>query len=1180
MSMTEVDMPTAAAVLAEKYPGEEEQLAAERRAVEVRVGPFEQAPPRITIAPPGETFANEDDVFDVYADSLEAQSVIAEFGGMGAQAFDRTDTRIDPENGDEVVFGVVPLERGREVRVEAERKPPQQLVEETPPESGGVARGAVMSDITKGLLKGVGQGVAETADALMDLLVRTPDVGTLPDPIGLLYKGFAAIQASLIGDSQQASDELRELAAIVAPDLTNWLAEPYNFETFGGLVQGGAQFAVPAIPAAKALKALTSANALARAFGWGAIADFFAFDPMTPTIPEELIKAFEAADPEEWSAISKATMAILEKKENQPILNRLKMVPEGVLIGGLFEGAVRSPQAVRALARGAQMAARVVQERLAASVQTGKQRFAEGKSPVPVGMSIEDVGKPTGGAQGKRVGTTGQYIGAPPGTTSPQKLASIRRKMEKVAREGEPGRFWYERSGKAILDMVGGDVDEADKIAQAIAITSAGSTPVKHNFDYAMQAYAQHRAGEAILTGKFPAAMVPRLEEAFAKGGWGGRKTSTFYNNLMRHIDPSRAQGVTTDIWIMRAFGFKNADGTPYSGTPTAAQYDFVEREVIRISERLGWEPQQTQAAIWVAEKARDKGVDPAAMTFDYADAARDNLAQISWESIPSRTSGHLSEIFDAPYAQQVEYHAEVSRAFLDNDGNDLIAKELGIPSPGDFEAPGYYEGKVSPGTQTQVVAPRQYKGADYGEIEASTEDLISAYAAARGILLKQDGVGWHRPFYKAKVKDSNAFEVTIGRNLSEEETVRLADLIAEEAGHAEYAPISTPNGVRLINFDYVGIPNKEFHAIVQRSLKRMDFDGGAEYVAKRFHSYTGYADNDWTVNRNGEGYYQGRWSGRPDLQRRVRGVVEEIAPRIDDIEIDFSERYGWTRNEQLLGDYRAGEGRPPDIGAPTQPETAPPSAGFFNDDLPLTGEQRSTLLRARENTFKTKPNKIVQDLISKGLWDESLRQDAVTFLGGMRDRRAAKQELVSRGIDPLAARPPGQASQRLERKRENIERQKALESERKQEERVLAEMEDVKNLPGREMWSKTFAEQVDQYAQSGTEYFAYDLRRAINRANLEAIPRHLKKLGWTVRHASKGGGGRKSSRYLVSPDKEFQIRLSDHEIMDTPQRDYRRQELGQYESWDDEIILRGNDSPAVLVDQILKLYDGAMADR
>ena len=445
-----------------------------------------------------------------------------------------------------------------------------------------------------------------------------------------------------------------------------------------------------------------------------------------------------------------------------------------------------------------------------------------------------------------------------------------------------------------------------------------------------MQAYAQHRAGEAILTGKFPAAMVPRLEEAFAKGGWGGRKTSTFYNNLMRHIDPSRAQGVTTDIWIMRAFGFKNADGTPYSGTPTAAQYDFVEREVTRISERLGWEPQQTQAAIWVAEKARDKGVDPAAMTFDYADAARDNLAQISWESIPSRTSGHLSEIFDAPYAQQVEYHAEVSRAFLDNDGNDLIAKELGIPSPGDFEAPGYYEGKVSPGTQTQVVAPRQYKGADYGEIEASTEDLISAYAAARGILMKQDGVGWHRPFYKAKVKDSNAFEVTIGRNLSEEETVRLADLIAEEAGHAEYAPISTPNGVRLINFDYVGISNKEFHAIVQRSLKRMDFDGGAEYVAKRFHSYTGYADNDWTVNRNGEGYYQGRWSGRSDLQRRVRGVVEEIAPRIDDIDIDFSERYGWTRNEQLLGDYRAAEGRPPDIDAPTQPETAPPPSGVF----------------------------------------------------------------------------------------------------------------------------------------------------------------------------------------------------------------------------------------------------------
>ena len=433
----------------------------------------------------------------------------------------------------------------------------------------------------------------------------------------------------------------------------------------------------------------------ARYMSYGAVADSF-FDPTEGNFSTMLM---DLGIPRYEVLQFLGTPVGKDAEAAERLAQRLKNAFEGGLIGLPFDLAPLMFKGFKALKENPDMLPRAIEHLQtkademasfgAEAVTVAKQRWDEGKSPIPMGMSIEDVGKLTGGAQGKRVGTTGQYIGAPPGTASPQKLASIRRKMEKVAREGEPGRFWYERSGKAILDMVGGDVDEADKIAQAIAITSAGSTPVKHNFDYAMQAYAQHRAGEAILTGKFPAAMVPRLEEAFAKGGWGGRKTSTFYNNLMRHIDPSRAQGVTTDIWIMRAFGFKNADGTPYSGTPTAAQYDFVEREVTRISERLGWEPQQTQAAIWVAEKARDKGVDPAAMTFDYADAARDNLAQISWESIPSRTSGHLSEIFDAPYAQQVEYHAEVSRAFLDNAGTDLIAKELGIPSPGDFQAPG-----------------------------------------------------------------------------------------------------------------------------------------------------------------------------------------------------------------------------------------------------------------------------------------------------------------------------------------------------------------------------------------------------------------------------------------------------------------------------------------------------------
>ena len=112
-------------------------------------------------------------------------------------------------------------------------------------------------------------------------------------------------------------------------------------------------------------------------------------------------------------------------------------------------------------------------------------------------------------------------------------------------------------------------------------------------------------------------------------------------------------------------------------------------------------------------------------------------------------------------------------------------------------------------------------------------------------------------------------------------------------------------------------------------------------------------------------------------------------------------------------------------------------------------------------------------------------------------------------------------------------------------------------------MWNKKFAEDV-----------ANDLRfygnapTATNRANMEAVPRALKKEGWTMRHASSGKSGRKSSRYLVSPDGKYEVRLTDHELPGTPQRDYNQQQFGG-PRWDDEVILYGDENPQEIIDRI-----------
>ena len=512
----------------------------------------------------------------------------------------------------------------------------------------------------------------------------------------------------------------------------------------------------------------------------------------------------------------------------------------------------------------------------------------------------------------RRVGTTGQYVGAPKGIDPPQKLAAMRKNLFKIAQEGEPGRFWYERSSQAILDAVNGDKEAADKIAQAIAITSGGQTPVESNFNFAIQAYNNWKQGNEIVTGRFPTAMGPRLQTVFDGGSWEGRKTNTFYNNVMVNIDPKRSQGVTVDMHMMRVFGFKTEN-------PTTQQYEFVENEVNRIANKLGWTPYQTQAAMWVVQKANKEGKSVKDMSFDYKDALERSLGQISWETKPSATSGHLKEIFDAPMEQQAEYHFAIAKALTGDDGVDLIAKDVGLLSPGSFDAPGVFEGVVSPGTQTLALMPKKYKG-KVGEVDEATLELVKMYAVARGILLKQDGVGFHRPFWnKGTPKGQlNGFDINIGRPLTNDEAIQLDKIIAEKTGMDFLSPVSTDTGFRLLNFTDGSdgqIPNADYQRMMQEVLDIFEIsdikrEGGAD--VKLFKAQLGYVGNNWKEAPNGEIYIKDSFPGRPDIQARVQSIVSKYAERIKAVDDEFTAKYGWSQgnyNTKYTGNTGTKEG-------------------------------------------------------------------------------------------------------------------------------------------------------------------------------------------------------------------------------------------------------------------------------
>lgn len=552
----------------------------------------------------------------------------------------------------------------------------------------------------------------------------------------------------------------------------------------------------------------------------------------------------------------------------------------------------------------------------------------------------------------------GRYVGAPKKYDTPRKLKKLREQLNKLAVEGESGRMWYENSSKAVLDFVGGNVQEARKFVALLSIYSP-QAHVNTNTTFAIRAWQQHKAGQPIST-------KTRVQDAKAQAAldnvdqfWSGEKTGNFFNNLLVEIDPKTKgkQGATIDMWMMRAAEYD-------TDVPNASQYSFMEDEVNRVAVDLGWEPQQVQAAIWVAMKARmeNPGVkkdtearsfekkwidyqdrkarkgrivknqekyfanwiktalafepsegDFKLAKFDFADGLERHIGLVSWEARPSTRLPVLPGIHSAPYAHQIDFQQAVQEALYEN-GVDILAQRLGLMTSGDILAPGVWERGVSAGSQRRVVmAPRGGKDARGKGIDDSSKKLLETYTAVLGYVLQQDGVGYHRPFVASSQKKANGVQVDIGRTLTGEEMVDLESKMRSELSTGGLSPddtglVSYANGVRLINFEGLE-DNRKFHQVARRALRETSL-GDVKYDL--FASDGDLVSNDWEVDRNGESYIKRIVEGGgPDLLEWVRSDLE---PRIDEVRKEYAAKYGWGEStdstpEAESGDAGSGEG-------------------------------------------------------------------------------------------------------------------------------------------------------------------------------------------------------------------------------------------------------------------------------
>ena len=359
---------------------------------------------------------------------------------------------------------------------------------------------------------------------------------------------------------------------------------------------------------------------------------------------------------------------------------------------------------------------------------------------------------------------------------------------------GAHGQMWYEQSAEAIKAAAGGDMDKADKLAQLLAIYSPQRS-VLTNTGLAFQAYNEYLQNiergvpwnEAITTGTADQAKKA-MNVLAGKGEWEGRKTNNFYVNFLEDINPTKFQelvdkgeihphGVTADLWMARAFGYK-------TDQLAENRYDVIEAITRHIaSEHPGWKPKQVQAAIWTAVKDISKDVSG---NIDFSTAFERHMAQVNYEAAVG-TDPALRAAYDT-------WSPEVQHAFLQQKSVlvDNFVKDVGLLSGRSEFGPGVWEGEVSPGARIEIGTATSPAGGGY-RLPEPDRNLLNAATSAIARGLKQDSAAWVRPFKPKSPGHGDLLLVYIGRTATDEE----ASALSRELG-PDFAIIHAENGLAV----------------------------------------------------------------------------------------------------------------------------------------------------------------------------------------------------------------------------------------------------------------------------------------------------------------------------------------------------------------------------------------------
>ena len=206
--------------------------------------------------------------------------------------------------------------------------------------------GKIGEDTIKGILKGSDKGgsnaltsVAQTVGAVVDGVndyVVKPVLNELGIEGSERPFGGTEMNVEAVNKFTGVLNDL--IPSFLKEPINEFANEPFNYETYGTIVEEVSKFGITAVPAAKIVGMMSSANAIVRGFAWGGIADYMSMNPEDPAIATFLVDYFET-DREKLEPWARNAISVLEKHDTDGVITkRLKNMMEGTIAGGIAEG--------------------------------------------------------------------------------------------------------------------------------------------------------------------------------------------------------------------------------------------------------------------------------------------------------------------------------------------------------------------------------------------------------------------------------------------------------------------------------------------------------------------------------------------------------------------------------------------------------------------------------------------------------------------------------------------------------------------------------------------------------------------------------------------------------------------------------------------------------------------------